>query len=182
MLVSYNRLLYIVCRLFVVQAIYRNSIVYRTKSLPSFSIYFHICLTAIYCLRAVLKTHFYVYLQKETPSSFLYSPPPKKKQQMNTGPNGKVHFETWYMITVSQFIYPSKTWRVINRHIQSIFWDKTILYFFRDMHKLLIWMKLYEIRDSRGGEYYVYSVLGYDALYVDRYVCPKCTMSHYRLL
>jgi len=39
-------------------------------------------------------------------------------------------------------------------------------------------MKMYEI----VGEYYVYSVLGCDALYVSRYVCPKYTMSHYRLL
>jgi len=50
------------------------------------------------------------------------------------------------------------------------------------MYKLLALLKLYEIRDSRGGEYYVYSVLGYDALYVSRYVCPNYAMSHYRLL
>lgn len=43
-------------------------------------------------------------------------------------------------------------------------------------------MKIYDIRDSRGGQCYVYCVLGYDALYFGRYMCPKYMMSYYRLL
>ena len=34
------------------------------------------------------------------------------------------------------------------------------------MYKCLTCVKLYEIRDSHGGEYYFFGVLGFDAMYV----------------